>query len=80
MNLTFSEALESAKKTHRIARKGWNGKNMWVSAQYPDEHSKMKCPYLYMSTVSGDLIPWTVSQADIFAQDWEVLQDSPNGD
>ena len=29
-NLTFGDALEAAKKGSRIARSGWNGKNMYV--------------------------------------------------
>lgn len=29
-NLTFSEALEALKDGKRIAREGWNGKNMYV--------------------------------------------------
>ena len=28
--MTFGLAIETAKKGHKIARKGWNGKNMWV--------------------------------------------------
>jgi hypothetical protein len=29
--MNFGEALEQAKKGERIARTGWNGKNMWVA-------------------------------------------------
>ena len=28
--LTFGQAIEYAKQGHKIARQGWNGKNMWV--------------------------------------------------
>ena len=28
--MNFGEALEAAKNGKKIARKGWNGKNMWV--------------------------------------------------
>jgi hypothetical protein len=38
--------------------------------QVPDEHSKMKRPYLYMSPVDGDLVPWVASQSDLLAEDW----------
>ncbi len=34
--------------------------------------SKMTLPYIYMSTVGGDLVPWLVSQADMLAEDWEL--------
>lgn len=30
MEKNFGEALEALKKGHRIARKGWNGKNMFL--------------------------------------------------
>lgn len=29
-NLTFGMAVEAAKLGHKISRKGWNGKGMWV--------------------------------------------------
>jgi hypothetical protein len=44
---------------------------MWVKLQVPDEHSKMTLPYIYMSTVTGDLVPWLASQTDMLARDWE---------
>ncbi len=29
--LTFGQALVSLKQGHKVARRGWNGKNMWIS-------------------------------------------------
>jgi hypothetical protein len=29
--MTFGTALEALKRGHKVARKGWNGKGMWVS-------------------------------------------------
>jgi len=54
----------------RVARRGWNGKNMWIALQVPDEGSKMTLPYVYMRTVQGDLVPWLCSQTDLLATDW----------
>ena len=36
--MSFGEAIEAMKKGYRVARKGWNGKNMSVAYQkgYPD--------------------------------------------
>lgn len=45
---------------------------MWIALQTPDDHSKMSLPYIYMSTVTGDLVPWLASQSDVLAWDWEV--------
>lgn len=43
---------------------------MWLELQVPDEHSKMTLPYIYMKTVTGDLVPWIASQTDILSEDW----------
>lgn len=57
----------------RFGRPGWNGKGMWIAAQFPDRHSKMSSPYLFMKTADGKLVPWLPSQSDVFAEDWEEL-------
>lgn len=66
----FAAAFLIVKQGRSIARRGWNGKDMFVRAQYPDENSKMTQPYLYITTPAGDRIPWLISQADVFAEDW----------
>jgi len=71
--LTFSVALEKLKDGKRVSREGWNGKGMFLELQVPDEFSKMSLPYIYMSVVGGDLVPWLASQTDMLAEDWEVL-------
>lgn len=71
--MDFGYALAQAKRGARITREGWNGKGMWVELQVPDEHSKMRRPYLYMSPIDGQLVPWVASQTDILANDWQVL-------
>jgi len=68
--MNFSAALDVMKDGHRVCRSGWNGKGMWIAIQFPDEHSKMTKPYVYMFTAQGDLIPWLCSQADMMAEDW----------
>ena len=55
----------------RVSRAGWNGKGMWLALQVPNAGSKMTLPYIYMSTVTGDLVPWLASQTDILATDWD---------
>jgi len=71
--LTFGEALTLLRSGHRIRRAGWNGKGMWLALQVPDAHSKMSLPYIYMSTVQGDLVPWLASQTDVLSDDWELV-------
>lgn len=73
--LGFSEALFLLKQGYRIAREGWNGKGMWLKLQVPDEHSKMRRPYIYMYPVDRELVPWVASQTDMLAEDWCVVYD-----
>ncbi len=70
---TFGEAIEALKAGKRVARFGWNGKGMWLELQRPDANSKMSLPYIYLSTVGGDLVPWVANQIDMLSEDWEVI-------
>lgn len=81
-NLSFSEALYLLKKGYILARKGWNGKGIFIKMQFPDESSKMTHPYIYIDTTGlktdnrfapKDRVPWLASQTDILADDWSVV-------
>jgi len=69
-NMNFGQALDALKYGNKVARRGWNGKGMWLGLQEPDENSKMNLPYIYMKTVGGALVPWLASQTDVLAEDW----------
>lgn len=71
--MNFGQAIEALKAGHKVARAGWNGKNMWLALQRPDANSKMTLPYIYMFTAQGDLVPWLASQTDVLAEDWMIL-------
>jgi hypothetical protein len=71
----FAFALGALKNGKKVTREGWNGKGQFVALQVPDEGSKMTLPYLYISTVTGDLVPWLASQTDLLADDWRVVLD-----
>jgi hypothetical protein len=64
--------LKAGKK---LARKGWNGKGMWLELQVPDSHSKMTLPYVYMKTACGNRVPWLASQTDLLAEDYELVKE-----
>lgn len=68
--LTFGKVLKELRNGERAYRAGWNGKGMWIALQVPDANSKMTLPYIYMRTVTGDLVPWLASQTDMLADDW----------
>jgi hypothetical protein len=73
--MNFGEALDALKRGRKVTRAGWNGKGMWLALQVPDEHSKMRRPYVYMRPVDGDLVPWIASQSDLLAEDWSIVAD-----
>jgi len=66
----FGEALERIHGGLKVARKGWNGKGMWIALQMPDAHSFMTTRYIYMKTADGARVPWVASQTDLLAEDW----------
>jgi hypothetical protein len=74
--MTFGDALEALKARRTVARKGWNGKGMWLQLQVPDAHSKMSLPYIYMKTADGHLVPWLASQTDMLSDDWQDVTDN----
>jgi len=71
--MDFGQALSAVRRGERITRSGWNGEGMWVELQVPDEHSKMRRPYLFMRPVDGQLVPWVASQTDLLADDWTIV-------
>lgn len=87
IQLIFGDAIEALKVGHKVARKGWNGKGMFL--YYVPEASYMPCTeiakeafngkkvpygaYIAMKTAQGNVIPWLASQTDILAEDWEVV-------
>lgn len=73
VTFNFGRALEHLKLGKKVARTGWNGKDMWIELQVPDAHSKMMRPYIYMRPVDGQLVPWVASQTDLLADDWVLV-------
>lgn len=69
----FSTALGFLRKGEKAARVGWNGKDMFIELQSPDENSKMTLPYLYIRCVDGNLVPWLASQTDLLSEDWFII-------
>ena len=77
-------AIEAMRKGHKVARKGWNGRGIFIELQVPDEHSKMTHPYIYIDTTGlqtdnpaapKDRVPWLASQTDMLSDDWAVYVD-----
>jgi len=71
--MNFSEALINIKAGVALRRSGWNGPDQYIQIQFPDAHSKMTVPYIYIRTQQSDLVPWLASQGDLMANDWELI-------
>ncbi len=70
----IGEAVVALKSGLKVRRTGWNGKGMWICLMHPlPRKTDMTEPYVYMKTAQGGTIPWVCSQADLLADDWEVI-------
>ena len=87
--MSFGLAIEAMKKGKKVARRGWNGKGMFLyyvpEGRYPartdaaksiaEEDGKVDYgAYIAMKTVQGNIVPWLASQTDMLADDWEVVE------
>lgn len=77
--MNFGQALELLKKSKKAARKGWNGRGIFIELQNPDVHSKMTHPYIFIDSTGlqtdnpdapKNRVPWLASQTDMLAEDW----------
>lgn len=79
--MNFGQAIQVLKSGGKVYRQGWNGVGMWLDLHVPDEHSKMTDAYVFIeypinpkhhAHPYGFRGPWTPSQTDMLAEDWEV--------
>ena len=74
-SLTFGETLEALKAGKKVARKGWNGKGMFLCFVHwkdwsvnPAETHKTSthlAPWIGMNTADNMFVPWLASQTDM---------------
>ena len=74
--MNFGKALELLKQGKKVARKGWNGKMMWLILLEPDLVGETferypLVPYIAMKTADDKIVPWLASQTDVLAEDWD---------
>lgn len=86
MSLTFSKARDLVIGGTPMARKGWNGKGMFIFlvpgklvpneelalGVFPAGADTIQLPYLALKTATGEIVPWLASQTDMLADDWET--------
>lgn len=76
----FGEAIRLLKHGHKVARRGWNGKGMFVMFceaegepyTLADGTEVTRRDYLYMKAADSTVVPWVASQTDILANDWYI--------
>ena len=85
----FSEALARLKLGEKVARKGWNGKGMFIFLVpgstfkvnrppllgiYPEGTEINYHAHVDMKTADNKVVPWLASQTDMLADDWTVVE------
>lgn len=88
-DLDFGQALVILKSGGRVARKGWNGKNMFLFSVAASHNLTVNREplmsvlgegatfnyqqHIDMFTADGTIVPWLCSQSDMLAEDWTVV-------
>ena len=87
--LTFGQAIDALKIGQKVARPGWNGKNMFLFLVqgstfqvnrppllgiYPEGATINYRPHIDMKTVDDEIVPWVASQTDVLADDWKIVE------
>lgn len=87
--MNFGHAVEMLKAGKKVARHGWNGKGMFlflVSGStftvnrppllgiYPEGTQVEYHAHIDMKTAQGYVVPWLASQADVLAEDWQIVE------
>lgn len=79
LSMSFGDALHQLWFGHKMTRRGWNGKDIYIKLQLPTAESKMTSPYIYIDTTGLDTnnpdapkvrVPWIASQTDLLTSDW----------
>jgi Protein of unknown function (DUF2829) len=87
-NFGIGRAVKLMRNGARVAREGWNGKDMFLFLVpgstfevnrtpllgiYPEGTPINYCPHVDMRTADGRIVPWLCSQSDLLADDWMVV-------
>lgn len=90
--MDFESALSLLKAGRKLARAGWNGKDMFLFLVpgstftvnrppllgiYPEGTEIKYHAHIDMKTAQGDIVPWLASQTDLLADDWVLLDRLP---
>jgi hypothetical protein len=83
--MSFSGALQLLKEGKKVARQGWNGKDMFLFLVAGSKFTVSRAPllgiypegteveyhaHIDMKTAQGYVVPWLASQSDLLSNDW----------
>lgn len=84
--MNFGKTIEALKEGKKVARTGWNGKDMFLyyipGNMYPAVTKIAKetfgdsvpyAPYIAMKTAQGNVSTWVPSISDCLAEDWVII-------
>ena len=75
--MDFGKAIEELKVGKKVARKGWNGKSMYITLipagnAMHQGYNMQDC--IGMKTAKNEMQPgWLASQTDMLAEDWKII-------
>ena len=87
--MTFGLAIEALKMGKKVARAGWNGKEMFIFMVpgstfkvnrapllgiYPEGTTIGYRPHIDMKHANGDIGTWDCAIGDILGEDWQVVE------
>lgn len=71
-NLPFGIALEAVKCGKGMRLPKWS-EDVVIRCQFPDEHSKMTAPYLYVESRFGR-VPWKETMIELLSNEWQIVE------
>ena len=84
--MNFGLALEELKKGNKVKRSGWNGKDQYIELAervayinskgelINEGHLNIGNKVIAFIGTSGVQLGWLASQADMLAEDWQVIE------
>jgi len=87
--MNFSEALELIKHGKKLTRTNWNGKGLFVylvpDSEFEVNREPLKAmfqmgtkikyrPHIDLKTADDTCGVWSISNSDVLANDWEILE------
>lgn len=86
---SYGDAIQALNDGMRVARAGWNGKDMYLLLVEADKYTldtanlplkntdpidaPAQLSWIAMKTADNCLVPWLASQTDMLSKDWFIV-------